>query len=286
MDYKRFVLNYYKNAMQGIHIQRIDYSEEAKRPHSHAYYQMYFVLHGSLLHTTQYGEAVLSEGDAFLLPPGEMHHIREGGNMELYTFSFMPDILGEAGESNRLAVNFLHSFIASYAPCTKAELSAQDSLLARSLLDKIYEEFSEKKLGFGEVIRSYAQVLITLFARSLADWIPMRAVVDDTAERMAHCVAFIEENFSDRIEIGEMARACAMSEAYFAKAFRAYTGKSFAKFLHECRIRAALGYMEKGYKITGIYGLCGYNDFSTFYRNFKKITGCSPKSYFSSCKSK
>ena len=38
-------------------------------------------------------------------------------------------------------------------------------------------------------------------------------------------------------------------------------------------------YIEDGYKITAIYGLCGYNDFTTFYRNFKKIMGCSAEEY-------
>ena len=44
--------------------------------------------------------------------------------------------------------------------------------------------------------------------------------------------------------------------------------------------------IKKGYKITAIYGLCGYNDFSTFYRNFKKIMGVSPDIYKKSQKNK
>ena len=89
MDYKKFVLSYYKNAMQGVHIQRIQHSEEAKKPHSHDYFQLYYVLGGSLLHSTAYGEATLSAGDTFFVPPGEMHHIDRTENMELFTFSFM-----------------------------------------------------------------------------------------------------------------------------------------------------------------------------------------------------
>ena len=44
-------------------------------------------------------------------------------------------------------------------------------------------------------------------------------------------------------------------------------------------IKAEEYLIKKGYKITAIYGLCGYDDFTTFYRNFKKIIGVSPKEY-------
>ena len=280
MDYKRFVLSYYKNAIQGVHIQRICHSEAAQKPHSHDYFQIYYVLGGSLLHSTAYGEAALSAGDMFLIPPGEMHYIQRPENMELFTFSFMPNIFGEASEANRLAVNFLKSAPRTYDLCTKAAISSEESLLVKDLLQKMYSDFSEKKLGFGEVIRSYALALVMVLVRNLTESIPKAAQGDAVASRIAHCVEYIESNFSDRIELPEMAKACAMSKSFFSKSFALHTGMTFHKYLNTCRIRAAIRYVEKGYKITGIYGLCGYNDFSTLYRNFKKITGCAPSEYF------
>lgn len=286
MDYKRFVLSYYKNAIQGIHIQRITGSREASKPHSHEYFQIYFVLCGSLLHTTAYGEETLSSGDICLLAPGEVHHIGQTQGVELFSLSFMPDIFGAASESNRFAVNFLKSAPRKANPCTKAVITERESELARELLEKIYAEFCEKRLGCGEVIRAYALALVMIFARNLTESIPSDPIGDETAERIAHCVQYIEGNFSDSIELAEMAHACAMSKSFFCKAFLAHTGTTFHKYLNGCRIRAALRYIEKGYKITGIYGLCGYNDFSTFYRNFKRITGCSPKDYFGNGKAR
>ena len=282
MDYKRFVLSYYKNAIQGIHIQRIACTEEAQKPHSHSYFQIYYVLKGSLLHSTAQAEAHLSAGDMFLIPPSAVHCIRSPRDTEIYTFSFMPDIFGEAGDSNRVALGFLRSLPSEHALFAKADVSREDSEQAKALLDKIYLEFSEKKLGFGEAIRAYALLLITILARSHAGAIPPEAVADETAARIEHCAKYMDANFSEEISLSEMAAACAMSKSFFCKSFLAHTGMTFHRYLQGCRIRAALKYMEKGYKITAIYGLCGYSDFSTFYRNFKKITGCSPKAYFSS----
>ena len=83
----------------------------------------------------------------------------------------------------------------------------------------------------------------------------------------------------------ELAKWCAMSKTGFFRLFSRLTGETPNAYLHKCRIRAALRYIDKGYKITAIFGLCGYNDFATFYRNFKKIMGCSPEAYKQSRKS-
>ena len=54
---------------------------------------------------------------------------------------------------------------------------------------------------------------------------------------------------------------------------------SFCQYLNACRIKRSLRYIEQGYKITAIYGLCGFEDFTTFYRNFKRVMGRSPLQY-------
>lgn len=53
----------------------------------------------------------------------------------------------------------------------------------------------------------------------------------------------------------------------------------FNNYLNICRVKKATEYIKDGYKITAIYGLCGYTDFSTFYRNFKKIMGVTPMEF-------
>ena len=71
----------------------------------------------------------------------------------------------------------------------------------------------------------------------------------------------------------------AMSKTCFCALFKSITGVSFNRFLNTCRIQKATKMIRDGEKITTVSMLCGYEQFSTFYRNFKEIMGLSPSQY-------
>ena len=59
MDIKNFVLTYYKNAADGIHIHRVEKSLEAQKPHRHEYFQIYYIISGRLEHFTENDKSTL-----------------------------------------------------------------------------------------------------------------------------------------------------------------------------------------------------------------------------------
>ena len=44
MDDRNFILSYYRDATEGMHVQCIRRSEEAQKSHTHAYFQVYYVI--------------------------------------------------------------------------------------------------------------------------------------------------------------------------------------------------------------------------------------------------
>lgn len=97
-----------------------------------------------------------------------------------------------------------------------------------------------------------------------------------TARLYCNSVEYINENYTDDLSLKEICKRNAMSKNSFCKLFGAMTGTSFKNHLNFCSIQGAIKYIKQGYNISVIYGLVGYNDFTTFYRNFKRIIGCSP----------
>ncbi len=281
-EIRNFVLSYYKNSTADFHIHKVEKAFEAQKPHTHVYFQMYYIAKGKLLHFVGDDSIALSRGDMFIIPPGTVHRIEPDPEAVFYSFSFMPEFLGEQTKASRLAANFLRRLESGGARIRpKISLPAEDLFYVENCMEHILREFTEKALGYTETVHAYAVLLVTMLARAYFEeeksYIPDS--FEDHKQFVLHCISYIENNFTDAITLEEIARRSAMGKGKFCALFLKLTGYTFNRYLNLCRIKKAAEYIRQGYKITAVYGLCGYNDFSTFYRNFKAIMGVSPKAY-------
>ena len=279
MDIKNFVLSYYNNSVENFHIQKVENAYEAKKPHTHEYFQIYYIACGSLEHFIENSSSKLCQGDMFIIPPGVMHHISPEPNTVFYSFSFMTDFLNEANPNNKLVSIFLRNLLTGKNILPKVSINSEDIFYIESMMERMLNEFNCKNFGFSEIIHSYAVLLVAILARNYFEKNTLPENFDNSKQFVLHCIEYIENNFTGRITLDEISKLSAMSKNSFCELFHNLTGHSFNSYLNICRIKKATEYIKDGYKITAIYGLCGYADFSTFYRNFKKIMGVSPNEF-------
>ncbi len=287
MDIKNFVLSYYRNSNDGFHIHKVENTLEAKKPHTHDYFQVYYIAKGSLTHFVENDSAHLTQGDMCIIPPQTIHYITPQPGTVFYSFSFMPNFLGDPNQNNRLAVTFLRNLqtekTRSIRP--KVSLASEEIFYVENIMEHILKEFNLKPFGYDETIRAYALLLVTMLVRGYFETIDENISdhFENNKQFILHCIEYMENNFTEEISLEEIARRSAMSKSCFCRIFSNVTGYTFNSYLNKLRIQKAEEYIKQGYKITAVYGLCGYNDFSTFYRNFKKIKGVSPQTYKMQC---
>lgn len=214
-----------------------------------------------------------------IIPPGVMHYISTEANTVFYSFSFMPDFLNQSPSGNTLVSIFLRNLLTDKNILPKVSVNAEDIFYIESVMERMLNEFCDKNFGFVEIIHSYAVLLVSVLARNYFEKNTLPEYFNNSKQFVLHCVEYIENNFTDRITLDEICKRSAMSKNSFCELFCKLTGHSFNSYLNICRIKKATEYIKDGYKITAIYGLCGYTDFSTFYRNFKKIMGVTPKEF-------
>ncbi|MBR2322842.1 MAG: helix-turn-helix domain-containing protein [Clostridia bacterium] len=280
MNVKNFVLSYYKNATSSMHVHKVRNSLEAQNPHTHDYFQIYFVTRGSVAHFTDNGSTVLLKGDMFIMPPKCMHYIDQSTNSEFFSFSFSPDSINRIYSENKLAVEFLSTLQNNGAPLNKVVLTQNEADFVENLLEQTLYEFEKKGLAYEEIMKCYLTVLLTVFARKhLEGAMPEIKISHHNREQIKYCIDYITKNYFEDFSLSEMAHHSALSKSVFCKAFKEQSGYTFNEFINRARINAVKNYIRKGYKISAVYGVCGYKDFSTFYRNFKKIVGVSPEEY-------
>lgn len=283
MNAKNFVLSYYKNSTEDFHIQKLDKTTEAKEPHTHEFFQIYFISKGGLEHYVENESAHLNQGDMFIIPPGVTHYIYPKPHTVFYSFSFMENFLPVQHETSKLSRNFLKFLQTDENRHIKPKISmdTEEILYVENIMAHMLKEFTEKPLAYTDTIQAYAQILVTTLAREYFS--KTKQSISDHFENhkqfVLYCIEYIENNFSEQISLDEISRKSAMSKSNFCSLFAKLTGHSFNNYLNLCRIKNATEYIKRGYKITALYGLCGYNDFSTFNRNFNKIMGMSPREY-------
>ena len=281
MNNKNFVLSYYENAKLGMHVKMINYSREAQNPHTHEYYQIYYVIKGSIEHFTETDSSVLSQGDMFIIPPKSMHYIRQAEDSVFYSFSFTLESLGNMDSVNKLSLNFLRSLEENKFVRAKIVVPTSEVLSVNYTMEKLYNEFSKQDLAYSEVMRACAIILITMFARNYYKEQPENLISPSTVnrEQVVYCMNYVKNNYSENFNVDEMAKRSAMSKSVFCKLFKRVSGRTFNDYVNYTKIIKAKEFIKKGYRIIDVYSLVGYNDFTTFYRNFKKYAGVSPKDY-------
>jgi AraC-like DNA-binding protein len=97
---------------------------------------------------------------------------------------------------------------------------------------------------------------------------------------MQAVLEYVRDNFSQSIEIKELAALVHLSVSQFERRFRKVFQISPLKHIMNVRIRAAsLRLTTTNDTISTIALDCGFYDHSHFTRNFRKIMGISPKEY-------
>lgn len=95
-------------------------------------------------------------------------------------------------------------------------------------------------------------------------------------------ILFMENELycAENIKIGEIARMCNVSEVYFRKLFKEYSGMTPVEYILNSKICRAKKYLKfENIGIGEIAVLCGFESDAYFSRIFKKKTGISPLKY-------
>ncbi len=91
---------------------------------------------------------------------------------------------------------------------------------------------------------------------------------------------YVKDNLTDStLNLAFVAQNFGFSPSYLSRKFKADTGKNFAKYLTDLRMKKAIKYAEMGYKMYQTASQVGIPDPNYFGRCFKKYVGMSYSDY-------
>lgn len=92
-------------------------------------------------------------------------------------------------------------------------------------------------------------------------------------------LSYINQHLSENLSIQMLADHFYLSPSYLCTYFKTSTGTTIKKYIIAQRINLAKSLLASGHTTSEACELCGFKDYSNFYKTFTKMVGISPKSY-------
>lgn len=223
----------------------------------------------------------VSHGDVIMIPPNMLHAAYPSFNRKLHyiAFVFHASMLGL--ESNdRSITHCIRPLITGQLRVNmKYDLSHPDYSIIHSLTETIISCANKNNPYDDLLLKSILLQLYWYFEKNdnlssfQGDDISYSSLIRPALEYMTYC-------HMNSITINELAAKCAISSSHFMNSFKKAVGCSAIEFLTHLRIKAACTALtETTDDISTISYNCGFNNLSNFNKQFKKITGSSPREY-------
>lgn len=276
-------LDHFGAAARQYHIYRIRSSTVSHRSHYHDYFQVCFVISGELLHRQGEKEVLLTPGDAFVIPPGFSHSLQFTGKAaEIYSLSFLPGVF-DTGFRRSNAWRFLAELQPDpTAPVRLRIVLEQDACQSTlALMECLLRQLNTDCPAQLSAAPGIISAIICLLAQSYYQQPQNAHRLTDYNNTLLRCTQYIDAHYKEAISLADLSKQFGLSRATFCAVFPQFTGLSPHKYIAQKRIREAQrlirSHPEK--PISQVAREVGYEDPSSFYRNFQKFAGMSPAKY-------
>lgn len=236
--------------------------------HMHSGCELYCFLSGEGSFRIEGSEYPLSPGLILLTRPGELHRLSISGTLpyERVAVHFPADALDGIDTDGRLRALFFDRPL------------GQGNAYAGSEDSRAFVTSCIYRLVRGGELSPRTQTLANLLP-ILCELCELRdsALPTPAAGLAADVIAYINKHLCEAWTLDDLAARFFFSRTHLSRVFRAATGLSVWDYTLLKRLIAAREQIRSGVPATEAAARCGFGDYSSFYRQYKRRFGVSPQ---------
>ena len=246
--------------------------------HSHDFYEIYFFISGDAsLYIEEYAYR-MKPGDVVIIPPGRMHRAFFHNTEAYYERMFIyisRSALRDMGSKDFPLLDIIEACIQRAKFCHA--LSDRDFSACRNTISEIISDAVGAPPHQRLINRCKLTILMTRLCKLFGEARDEQS--SRSSKRVADVIAYINERIGQDLSLDEVSCHFYISKYHLIREFKNYTNRSVYQYIVAKRIIQAKLLIQSGLKPTDVYLQCGFREYSSFYKAFKKETELSPQQY-------
>lgn len=267
---------YYRDAGRYIHHSISKNPKAESFPmHAHDQIEIFCFVSGSCKYLVEGSEYYLQEGDIMIMRPSETHNlcVLDDTPYERIVIHILPEVIAAFDPEGILLKPFFDRPLGKYNQYHSEDFPSNLYMLlmscfkGESVLGNRLECDTKVYAVLGEIYKAYVERMKN---------VPEDEAVD-TSDNAVRIIKYINDHLFEQLSLKEISEIFYISQSQLNRIFRRATGSPVWEYITIKRLIAARSQIQKGVPAGKVCSICGFKDYSSFYRLYKERFGVSPK---------
>ncbi len=243
--------------------------------HIHDKCEIFYFVGGNVEYLVEGSKYPLNEDSVMIMRPAEAHTPRILSNTcyERYAVNFPLSFIRAIDPEGILLKAFTDRPLGKNNFYSDEEL---DMPLFRRLLEEMRDE-TENEYQRRLTSTTHIYMMLDMIGRAFSKKKTGGFSPKSLPEKI---IVYIENHLSDELSVPGLASHFHLSVSQFSRIFKQTTGAAPWDYITQKRLTVAREKISKGRPAAQTARECGFGDYSSFYRAYTKLFGCSPQQKF------
>jgi AraC family L-rhamnose operon regulatory protein RhaS len=277
-----------KQIFKSVEVTIMEIDEIAAALHTHHFFQLVYILEGTGVHTINNNNFDFSQGDIFLLIPGDQHSFKAEPAPRFCLIDFTESLFFKnkrgTDEVSDLSESFKRlEYIFHNLHGVKGKIVAEsDKIVFEPLIQQLINE-QKNDLPFSKIItQNIIFLLLNLIARNIQQTLYTYSLYADPKNKTHEITAYIQHNIYDKdlIKIENIAANFGMSDGHLSRYFKLQSGNTIKQYITRYKMEMILTRLRySDLTISEIAVELNFTDESHLNKSFKAEFGKTAKQF-------